>query len=675
MNVNRVIKRIVLFYLLIPAIILGILYPLLPYFLNYPPNSINSNLQKEIDSLTYSQQYILLVFAGLLISLIILFVSLYKIRNNIKKINEKNISKKDFEQHINSVIRLCINTPLILYLSEIIVPLIILPFALLSIGANQVVVIKISITIILSLTLASVLCYTFTQKEFKIILTYLHDSFPEYLSNIKDIKINKLYKKLNSFSSTFLLEILPLFVFCMVFLSLRMYTFNSNLVSNIYNESYSSALHSAFDNKVFNDANDIISNFDKIKLIDSSHTKFILKDENSYYTSDNSNLSTFFKKYTLQLSEQNDNRTYDYFCLDNSGTVIPININGQKYFVGVEYNTGSIHFLFVLLLIFVILLIIICLILIYISSSISKNLNIISSGLHKISIGKYESKQLPVTSVDEIGCLVSEFNDIQNLNQKQISQIKSNQDMLMEQERLASLGQLIGGISHNLKTPIMSISGAAEGLTDLINEYDASIGDPEVTSEDNHAIANDMRDWIEKIHSYTAYMSDIITAVKGQAVTLSESEQDTFTVDELVKRVNILMKHELQDAHVQLDVNLNNLNKIELHGNVNSLVQVVNNLITNSIQSYRGEAGKSIDLTANKENNNLFIHIKDTGCGIPQDVKNKLFKEMITTKGKNGTGLGMFMSYSTIKGKFNGDMTFISEENKGTEFIITLPID
>ena len=66
--------------------------------------------------------------------------------------------------------------------------------------------------------------------------------------------------------------------------------------------------------------------------------------------------------------------------------------------------------------------------------------------------------------------------------------------MLMEKERLASLGQLIGGISHNLKTPIMSISGAAEGLTDLINEYDASIGDPEVTNDDHHAIANDMRE-------------------------------------------------------------------------------------------------------------------------------------------------------------------------------------
>ena len=68
----------------------------------------------------------------------------------------------------------------------------------------------------------------------------------------------------------------------------------------------------------------------------------------------------------------------------------------------------------------------------------------------------------------------------------------------------------------------MSISGAAEGLTDLIKEYDSSIGDPEVTNEDHHDIVKDMEVWVEKIKDYTAYMSDVLTAVKGQAVTLSD---------------------------------------------------------------------------------------------------------------------------------------------------------
>lgn len=252
--------------------------------------------------------------------------------------------------------------------------------------------------------------------------------------------------------------------------------------------------------------------------------------------------------------------------------------------------------------------------------------------------------------------------------------IKNNQDILMERERLASLGQLIGGIAHNLKTPIMSISGAAEGLTDLVKEYDSSIDDPEVNSQDHHDIAKDMNEWISKIKEYTEYMSDIITAVKGQAVTLSEAENVSFDIDELVKRVNILMKHELKNAIIYLNVQMKAPKSTKIHGDINSLVQVINNMISNAIQAYDGKPEQNIDLILEKQQNNLVISIKDYGSGLPQKVQDKLFKEMITTKGKNGTGLGLYMSYSTIKAHFNGDITFETEENKGTTFNIILPL-
>ena len=59
---------------------------------------------------------------------------------------------------------------------------------------------------------------------------------------------------------------------------------------------------------------------------------------------------------------------------------------------------------------------------------------------------------------------------------------------------------------------------------------------------------------------------------------------------------------------------------------------------------------------------------------MPDKVKNKLFKEMITTKGKNGTGLGLYMSYSTIRAHFKGDIKVETEKNKGTTFEIILPV-
>lgn len=303
--------------------------------------------------------------------------------------------------------------------------------------------------------------------------------------------------------------------------------------------------------------------------------------------------------------------------------------------------------------------------------------------------GRTETVSFEKESINFNKCFTIEINNIMDKNnflgililfkditqhKQDIQTIQNNQDMLMEKERLASLGQLIGGISHNLKTPIMSISGAAEGLTDLINEYDASIGDPEVTNDDHHAIANDMREWITKIHSYTSYMSDIITAVKGQAVNLSENENNAFTVDELFKRVNILMKHEISNASLTLAIDVQVPSATTLVGDINSLVQVINNLITNAIQSYNGRKGEEIKVLAQKLDNNLIISVIDHGCGMTKEVQDKLFNTMITTKGKNGTGLGMFMSYSTIKGHFNGDITFETEVNKGTTFNVILPL-
>lgn len=251
--------------------------------------------------------------------------------------------------------------------------------------------------------------------------------------------------------------------------------------------------------------------------------------------------------------------------------------------------------------------------------------------------------------------------------------LKDNQDILIERERLASLGQLIGGIAHNLKSPIMSISGATEGLTDLIKEYEESIVDKDVTIDDHLAIANDMRDWISKIKSYLEYMSDIITAVKGQAVALSENTVDSFTVEELTKRVDILMKHELKKALITLNLDLKVPTSLMIHGNINGLVQVINNMISNAIQAYKGKEGQTIDLIITQEKNDVIVSVRDYAGGLPKEVQEKLFKEMITTKGKYGTGIGLFMSYSNIRAHFNGDITYSTEEGKGTIFNIILP--
>ena len=316
------------------------------------------------------------------------------------------------------------------------------------------------------------------------------------------------------------------------------------------------------------------------------------------------------------------------------------------------------------------------------ASNINRRLQTIKKNHKQVAFNK-EFDSINKIFTIEISSIINKGNYLgtlilfKDITQHEIDkkQIEDNQEKLVEKERLASLGQMIGGIAHNLKTPIFSVAGAVAGLEDLINEYDSSIEDPNVNDQDMHEIAEDMKNWTKKIQSHISYMSDVITAVKGQAVALSETQLDDFNVEELFKRVDILMKHEIKQALVNLNIKNNVSTKITIHGNINALVQVINNLISNSIDAYNGWPNADIDLTAEYKDKNLIISVKDYGPGLPLAVKEKLFKEMITTKGKDGTGLGLFMSYSNIKAHFSGTMTFESEENKGTTFNIIIPIE
>jgi len=265
--------------------------------------------------------------------------------------------------------------------------------------------------------------------------------------------------------------------------------------------------------------------------------------------------------------------------------------------------------------------------------------------------------------------LIKDVTEIKN----KMEEIKRNQEILMEKERLASLGHLIGGIAHNLKTPIMSISGISNEVIALGKEYLTAIEDATITKEDHIEIANDIIEWAGKISPYCRYMSEIISAVKGQATKLSSSSESFFTVKELLSRVHLLMKFELKKNYCELKENIEVSPYSRIQGDISSLIQVFNNIITNSIQSYNGKNG-IINLDVILEDGYLKFFIKDYGSGMDKNIQNKLFKEMITTKGTNGTGLGMYMAYSTIKGHYNGQLTFESEKNIGTTFIIQIPL-
>ena len=112
---------------------------------------------------------------------------------------------------------------------------------------------------------------------------------------------------------------------------------------------------------------------------------------------------------------------------------------------------------------------------------------------------RYYSVELtPVFIRGRLGGVIALFENVTSLKEE-MQKEKENLSRELERQRLASLGQMIGSISHSMKTPIMAISGSTESLDNLVTEYETSIGDEEVTEEDHREIAGEMRDWIRKI--------------------------------------------------------------------------------------------------------------------------------------------------------------------------------
>ena len=653
-------KLSIIFSILSACILIAVAITL-PLILNYPPNSINTPFDIEMSGIPYIAQFAC-------IELIALIVICFVIKKVFKPIDEWYKNKDDLKynnsRNIDTIRKRCLNLPYIIFLVELIIPSIIC-FTILSITGSheKTMILKITTLIVAFTFLLAVTSYIFTKSLFRKLLSDIYR---------KDADIGM---RIN-IGTKILMQVIPVCIIGMLLIALVGYTKSIKSSEDALFDVYSKNLSILFDKDETYTYTRIRNLLEKLLIYNDSASVFILSEDGEVDLLSGPAPSNFVIKYTLKYAEQNNGKTYDSYAVDTQGATIKLNTQDGSYYACILYHTNSNEALIYIIATFLLVFSLMLVLLIIFVRSLSKEVSMISESLSHISDNKDVDNftTLPVISNDELGDLCIAYNNIQNMNQENLQKIKNSQDLLIERERLASLGQMIGGIAHNLKTPIMSISGATEGLSDLAKELDMSIGNPQVTEEDYHAIVKDINNWLDKIKTHTSYMSDVITAVKGQAVVFSEDQIYPFTVSELFSRVDILMKHELKNSITKLIIKNETSDNDLIHGNINSLVQIINNMISNSIQAYNNsEKEMPINLSAKIDNNRIIISVQDFGPGISKNVQDRLFKEMITTKGKEGTGLGLFMSYSNIKAHFHGNMTF-ETSSEGTTFYISLPI-
>lgn len=239
-------------------------------------------------------------------------------------------------------------------------------------------------------------------------------------------------------------------------------------------------------------------------------------------------------------------------------------------------------------------------------------------------------------------------------NVQTIKELKETQIQLINSEKMASLGQLVAGVAHEINTPVASI----KSNNGIVSKLLGSIQDPELKEM--------LTDINEVDKEAVSRISNIVTSLK-KFVRLDEAEQQEVNINKELDLTLDLIRHETKNR-IQIVKEYGEIPLVKCFPNM--LNQVFMNILVNACQAINGHG--TITITTEFIDNNLVVKIKDTGKGIPQNQLDKIFTAGFTTKSSGiGTGLGLAICTKIIE-KHKGKIIVNSEIGKGSEFIITI---
>jgi two-component system NtrC family sensor kinase len=231
-------------------------------------------------------------------------------------------------------------------------------------------------------------------------------------------------------------------------------------------------------------------------------------------------------------------------------------------------------------------------------------------------------------------------------------ELQKMQEALLQSEKLAAMGRLTSQIAHELNNPIYGIMNTLELLK------------TEIPPESKRRRILELS--LSEIQRLSEMLRNMLSFSKPE-----EEKRRPVKIDELIEGILLVMEKQMKESNIQVQVSYDP-DTPEIMASTNQMRQVMLNILKNAKEAM--PKGGTLFVRTSKKDHRVLIHIQDTGIGIPEEIKDKIFDAFFTTKQKvKGVGLGLSVCYGIIK-DHGGEIKVESEAAKGTTFTISLPI-
>ncbi|MAD42406.1 MAG: hypothetical protein CL623_08455 [Arcobacter sp.] len=276
---------------------------------------------------------------------------------------------------------------------------------------------------------------------------------------------------------------------------------------------------------------------------------------------------------------------------------------------------------------------------------------------------------------NQVSYRTNELNKKRELLEKSLKELKEAQEQLIQSEKMSALGNLVSGIAHEVNTPLGNAITSSSIIKKESNYLLQDLKNGTLkrsVMESRLKVLNDSSSLlIKSLH----YSSELIKSFKQISVDQVTNDVREFNIKNYIEEIFLTNNNKLKTIPVEIIIK-NEDDNLLIKTSPGVIAQIFNNLIQNSIihgfSDFRTNAKINVMITI--EEDMIKIVYEDNGKGIDLSIKEKIFEPFITTKrNAGGTGLGLNIVYNLIYQKLKGSLTFKSEENISTQFIIKIP--